>query len=830
MTLNLGELKIAQCVNVPPGPDARCDDPAFSLANPDLCPQEQRFIIKPGIAIVCSLGSVAFSAFIVENGVERDVTTDTAFSTSDPSILVITANTGLATGMTPGEAVVTAKYQDVTAQSPVTVLAGSKCCDDETVAIMVMVDQTHSMSQTFPDYSTKLGYAKTAAIALIDSVNEQKDKVGLMRFTKDAQVVLSVPTADKGTVAALVPGIAQTQVKTEFYEALATGIATLDLTDADRKVLVLFTDGEDMAASYTTKNPLQLASDFKAAGGIVFCVGARAHGSGYNFLSALATGGFFINAHKDTAAQTLGYMIGLKGYICGGNCVEVGDVNDYRGNLCHKSLNYWDILDPQNKFGLPNNPGAGFIAAEIYPTIADIQRGSLYVTEGLKPGVDLIGNGFFDYLPLNGLYVDLLSECQDGTTPQPMLMTKDAFQLTQGTWYKVRIKVAGPQIIADDGNYVAPSVVVGLVSCDSGDYVLLESVKIQDYKQDFTNYTFTFQAPATELVKLTVHQDAIWVGSETSDNQLHGILLKEVELREVTGVPLFFDNFNTENPTYVGPKCGQGTVWTVIGQYDSEGQTFLDYGYMAGYDCYGDGCLDTPPIAQSQDPKPLPNLEAGTGGGIFYSTQTACAPACPKDHVNIGQPLSFTTPAGGEVYETRIRLSAAAAIKFWKVKFKRDWSEALESNPVPLTLQGSNNGTVWTEIDTQPQVTGGIAELELFYVLAAETTPYTYYQANLGPGTPSGTAKVLGLEVYAAPPDPVCKTATAVGATPSQAISNALQAAINASVAQQHCLRVYTATEVYQADDGTTQSAVGSSLNSEAEAQAIAAAKAATAA
>ena len=104
MSINLGVLSIVPCVNKPPGPDSRCDDEAFSLANPDICPQEQVFIIKPGVALICELASVKLRAFTVANGIETDVTADAIFTTSDDSIVLVSAMSGDATGVSHGDA------------------------------------------------------------------------------------------------------------------------------------------------------------------------------------------------------------------------------------------------------------------------------------------------------------------------------------------------------------------------------------------------------------------------------------------------------------------------------------------------------------------------------------------------------------------------------------------------------------------------------------------------------------------------------------------------------------------------------------------------------
>lgn len=952
MSINIGSILTVPCVNAIPV-DNRCDDPAFALANPDLCPVEQTFIIKPGVALICELGSVKFRAFTVDDGMETDVTAQTVFTSSSNDVIIVNPTTGDATGVAAGEATITASYQGLNSQAQVSVLAGENCCDDVTVAMMVVVDQSKSMSQVFgTGYTTKLSFARAAAIALIDSVNEFKDSVGLEKFTEAGATLLASPTSDKDSVSALVPGIAQTQEDTAFYDAMETAIAALNLTGADRKMLVLITDGEDTTASYADYNPLVLADDFRAAGGIVLCLGVRAHGPGYNFLSALSTGGFFVNAYQATSADALDFLIGLKGYVCGGNCLATGDKYIYSGALCYADLLNWDLADESVTLNTALDP--------IDP-------------DYLTGCVDLLGNGFFDHLPGNGLYLDLVSDTNGSGVYNPLLVSKDKFSLVQDDTYRLSIKIAGNQIVN------ANSLVrVQVVATGSGEELLNMQVSLP-YLSGFQSFGWKFTAPNTEDVKISIWQTTI-AGTLTSTGQQAGALLKEVKFEALTTEEtLFFDDFSTENATYVGPKCGTGVNYVVVGEdaephsfalmtdpaekpvmvqaelgnghmyrddsfipasgylytftnlfgetyfgdngvqynfeYEAPGATnaaqftfpnnaeaeavkrriyrqtqintdpehgpfrlvkeldFDDlywedlesqaswearaydqplipidnttegdgyifapaygYAYAFGYGCYGDGCLDTPPPSQLQDPDPLPNLESGTAGGSFTSTQSGCAPACPVGFVDIGFPVASTELATGAEYVTTIQLSEATAIKTWEVTFNRTWSQDGQPLVASLKLEGSNDGSTWDSLGgfangaVQPTIQGGVAGLTVRFTLVAESDAFVYYRATIGDGNPSDDGKVMELQVYEDPGYPLCRTATAHGATPSQAVANALTAAVNAAKAAQNCVELFTASEIYIADGGDTGAASASSLNSLSEAQQIAGAAAA---
>jgi hypothetical protein len=862
--MNLGRISTIQCVNTPPPPDTRCDDLAYALAHPDLCPAEERFIIKPGVSLICELGSVSFRAFTVINGAETDVTSSTIFQSSNGDVALIGATTGNATGTGAGSATITATYQSQTAQAEITVMSGADCCDDLTVAIMVLVDQTRSMSQQFSSsYTKKLVFAKTAATALIESVNEDKDLVGLARFTKEQATVLSPPISDKAAVAALVPQILQTQDDTTFYDALAAAIDSLNATTADRKLLVLISDGEDTTPSYVEfPNPIQLADDFKSAGGIIVALGVRAHGAGYNLLSGISTGGFFVNAFQATEDAALDYVVALKGYLCAGNCTPAGDEVENQGTLAFTDLLKWDIS------------GGG--------------------------SVDLLGNGFFDYLPGNGLYLDLVGS---GTPANPLLITKDSFAVAAGEEYRVVLNMAGNHVFADS----LATVQIKVRSQDSAD-LWIQNILIEDYLSGFHDYLFTFIPPVECMVKIEVQQIAS-IGFPIPDpDQMSGILVNSVTLSSVThGTILFSDNFDSENPVYVGPQCGQGTIpqeigtdtnsltlfgsgtadvngeytkvseteWTqasggtnqIIFSEDSGAWEIRDsmasvlytcapndfpvgewvpvsgdptapvgeyatlVGYAYGYNCYGDGCLDTPPVAQLEDPNPLPILEAGNvPPGNFTSTQTGCA-SCPDGYVNFGPELSGETLESGELgnaeYQTIVRLDTATAVRRYRVTFNRIWNPSGFFPYSTMFFQGSFDRVTWFPLDSTIQ-RFVIPGLTAAYELPAASDAYLYYRISLGPGFPSADGKVMALSLFGDVEALACAESDGEGSSQSAADNDAIAKAEALANAELNCMFRYTATATYVATcpfgtfGESSSSAVGHSFNSADEARIMA--------
>ena len=407
---SFGFITVRDCVNVPPPVDARCQDPAFASQNPDICYASPHLILKPSRALTCALGSIQFKAFLVTNGTEQDVTADSVFAVSNQSIAVIGAGSGNCTGLSQGEVTISATYETYSANSVLSVMGiAGDCCSNQTVAMLLMVDTSLSMSQTFSaDYPTRLDYAKAAATRFISEVNTTKDLVGLLSFNDSGFDSLDIPTSDSATVEGLVSGIAQSQQKTEFYNALTEAIEQLNSASADLKVIVLLSDGEDTSsegvADYVdTVNPASLLADFKDQGGIVICLGCRASNGGFALLSSFSTGGFFINAYPGNEPDSLGFLSGLKGYICAGNCTPDGDVL-----LASPSLDYTTFINW---------------------TVSD---GS----------VDLIGPGMFDLLPGNGLYVDLAGS----SAPNYGRMTsRIPVTLTSGHAYRLTVQLAGNQ-------------------------------------------------------------------------------------------------------------------------------------------------------------------------------------------------------------------------------------------------------------------------------------------------------------------------------------------------------------------------------------------------
>lgn len=795
--MNFGSIITAECVNVPPPPDPRCADPAFAIANPGICPFEPELIIKPGLALACVLGSVQFRAYTTVNGVETDVTAETIFSSGDNNIVVIGATSGNATGISAGETTITATRNGKVATAQVTILAGDNCCDGRTVAMMVMVDISNSM-KAGPfggSYQTRLHFAKAAAQRFISEVNYTKDYVGLMTFDAFASEVLAEPTMDKDAVAALVPTIAQEDQLTKFYDPLIVARDSLAAVTADLKVIILISDGESTADSTVpgVQSPFQIANDFKTAGGVIMCLGCRASGTGFAWLSSFSTGGFFVNALKDQTAEAMDYLSGLKGYICAGNCgVPGGGTTVGQGELDYRSFANWSVIFPP---GQPSSPGPEYRA-------------------------NLIGNGFFDVLPGNGLYVELNRQWMfyrtgvDTATPIP---------LTAGKVYRLSAWFAGNQR-QDMG---IERIGVGLSSrVFNPDLESWDGCSIYATFGDFAHPFAEFSNSFTPSVSADYF---LGMGSGyTGAARAFGPLVDRIKLVNVTdGVTILDETFDNENQVYIPPGCYQ---WGWLPDLNA-------YGYGGGGYCYGYGCLDEPIPIQLPDPTPIgTTLEAGYKPPQEYvCTKTAYA-TCPAGSSNFSTTnlvpvmTSNTAPSGvasssGD-YSTSKAFNAfdgytaqgqanpamwtwqSDAVACWlqyqfaaaqTVAFYKMFAYGAAYAPRDWVFQGSNDGSTWVTLDTQADVSWSSQSESKIYAVSTPAA-YTYYRITVSDNNGGARTIIAELQMFGTAVSQEQATATARSSvSKDQACSDAYDEAYATAAGRLNCVPKYTSTLSYTA-------------------------------
>lgn len=298
------------CPIVPPGDD---DDP------PD--DEIPILILKPGVATGCA-GSIQFRSFLqTPTAGETEITSGAVYQSSNSAIVVIDATTGLAILVSAGQATINVTYGEMHAQAIVTVQGtGSDCCDEVVIASAVVVDDSKSMGQTFGS-GTRLDFAKLAANAFFGATIWSKDMAGLIRFNIGGVTVQAISST--AITAGQVNGIGQTTNQTNIETALDHALLTLSGVTADRKVLMLISDGEHRPAPNgvipSTASVVAKATNFKSGGGILICIGCAAAGDGYALLQTIATNGFFVNAYNDlTQQQALQAAAAFQCYYCGG--------------------------------------------------------------------------------------------------------------------------------------------------------------------------------------------------------------------------------------------------------------------------------------------------------------------------------------------------------------------------------------------------------------------------------------------------------------------------------------------------------------------------------
>lgn len=557
---------IVTCEPDVPGTDVRCEDPAFRKANPGICSGFPYLIIKPGVASVCAMRTLKFRVFLSTDKVETEITTGLRWSSSNQAAALIGVLSGKVTGVVEGIATISVEWQDKVAHAQVQVLP-SACCDDSKVGMVVVVDNSQSMTQVFNvAFATKLSFAKTQAYRIVGELNAVKDVAALMTFSDTGAEVVPL-TDDVAHLKTAVAAIVSTQNSTNIAEALEDAIKILDDdTSLTRKVVLLITDGWNKEG----EDPNPIADAFEERGGIIQVLGVRAYGEGFALLNQIATGGFFLNAHNNSYKTIPDQLSGLKGYYCAGNCVPAGDVTINRAALM------W---------------GTAVGAFEKW----DVVRGAVDLIGGTPP-YDL-----YDLVPGHGLYLDMAGSAPWPLPPDPTgqwrgrIESKAGFDFFSDTTYRLAFKLAGNQRESIEGTAYNYRIRVGVG--DESTTMLNEVVTLNEYDQGFTDYYFDFPGGGGGRVVFDLIEQAN-VGA-------FGLLLDDVQLIEdPDGIArvMFEDDFNDENSVYIPPACGPSFV--------------LGYGF--GYDCYGTGCLSTPPEAQTEDPFPQPDMletAAGAGGG-----------------------------------------------------------------------------------------------------------------------------------------------------------------------------------------------------------------------
>lgn len=833
-------------------PDQRCLDAEFAASNPSVCGDTPYLIIKPSVSLVCSLGSIQFKAFLYQNGVETEVTDSLTFSSSDQSILAIGVHTGAATGLSIGNVIVSVSRMGITARSNVTVITGcgvdGQGCDLIAVKTALLLDNSKSMGLAFGSgYSSRLAFAKASALGYSSNIlivdGEPKDSIKVWSFS-DVPNPISDFITDTAEIATDINSILQTQTKTDLASILSAAVNDLITATADEKVIVIFSDGEQTLNSII-QPILDTANLFKDAGGIIICVGTRASGPGYDLLSRIATGGFFLNAFASNAAAILNGLSYLKSMLCAGEClVPAGTVNT-------PALDYSDFIN----------------------------------WEVIAGQVNLIGAGLLDLQPGNGLYVDMMG----GTAGT--IRSINSFSLVAGRDYKISFRAAGNNRLNTPS--AAQALLVSIKNADPlapvGLATIFQHSAAPVWDDQFAAYSFTFTAAYDVDVKILFQQ----LYDSTFTGEWHGDLIDSVKFEEVSTLTVMFeDNFDGENPVTQGTPAvvvsGAGTaeangtyIQGVDGNYHF-GDYFIQHspetdpdrpwqlkllssflyanatltglwdGQQDGFSPpptvttssiatgYGDDCDVDATRLQLQDPSPLPDVETGLPSTTTYtSTKTVC------EHCSDGNTSLASVPVTPDAIEDsadfghtipswrKYTFNSPVLATDFKILLINFLNSAQYSLTASYSLDGSLDGVTWVTLAEFSDVFwNGYSVPQLRYPILSPAS-YSYYRFNLNAATHQVIDMVTNMllfDIYAQAASESCKEASAVSYVSQQdADSKATAAARALALAELNCVHKFTSTQQYTAQclvgalgSSVTKSASAASYNSQAEADAIA--------
>lgn len=484
----------------PPSTDDRCADPGFYAAHPEICAGYPVLILKPEYSLIESGKTVQYRTFLRAAGDEVEITTGLTYDIADNNIGTIDTD-GLLTGSAPGITTVSVAWQNRTAHAQLEV---TEACSAINTDFLILIDNSLSSTAGFSGaYSSRLSFAKEAARGFADTVNYDKDRVGVAYFNSSGSIVLEM-SSDKSEIKAAIAGITSTTARTDLAAGMDAAMDYLNTQD-NHKVLILLTDGE----SNQGEDPLLLAQQWKDANKTIIVVALRSWGQYFNTLYQIASAGFFLSAYDDTAADCIDTLKGLKTYLCSGDCQPAAGTYP-TAQLNYSDFENWDVFQGQ---------------------------------------VDLIGLGTWDVQPGNGLYLDMAGtkgiggfNSADQIEPGG-IKSKELFTIETGKTYRFSIDVGGNNVRRPADN--------ASVRC-----------RIMNDDTTFLDYTIT---PTSDEMPLTQYQyeftaeedGEAWIQIEMLEDSVKdfpnvGPLIDDVIFENLTDdTVLLSDDFNNENLTEI---------------------------------------------------------------------------------------------------------------------------------------------------------------------------------------------------------------------------------------------------------------------------------------
>lgn len=359
------------------------------------------------------------------------------------------------------------------------------------------------------------------------------------KLSDAATALLDDFSDDSATVVAAISGIEQTILKTDLMDIFNDVVPDLLAYTANRRILLIASDGEHTVDS-NRQAILDAAMTFKQTGGIIIVLGVRASGQGFDLLQRIASGGYFINAIPETAEESIELLNYLKSLLCAGSCIAAGDTFENLPSLHYSSFLNFEVIQGQ---------------------------------------VNLLGPGLMDFLPENGLYVELA-----GATTKGLIRTIDPISIVSGRTYRINFALAGNQRVSLAGQGV--KVFVREVGANDADPNIFEQVIFPAYDADFQEFGFSFIPLSDAFVRLNFEQ----LG--TSATPSAGNLLDHVRFEDTTTLTMILDDdFGEENSTYVGPNCGPSAALAALDAPDAPTAVRIFEGAtpMAGDEIYNFG-------------------------------------------------------------------------------------------------------------------------------------------------------------------------------------------------------------------------------------------------
>lgn len=286
-----------------------CSNPAFAAANPTICdPTEAYLVLRPEYSLREPLQTVQYSAYVIADGLEFDVTEYSTFSVVSTAVATINSSTGLATTVAEGITTVRATWHTLEAFAQLEVVEN---CEDESIEFVFLLDSSKSMTLGFTGQGTKFNAAKSIAKALAPALDFSKHSLVVGRFDFTGTSTFQAASSLEDAVSKI-DSLSTTERFTDISSGLTGALAEFS-PGADHRVIVLISDGENKLGT----NPLDITETFKSQAGIVMGLGVRAYGGGFTLMQEMASGGFFMNFYPAVADDNLEAIGTLMAHLCG---------------------------------------------------------------------------------------------------------------------------------------------------------------------------------------------------------------------------------------------------------------------------------------------------------------------------------------------------------------------------------------------------------------------------------------------------------------------------------------------------------------------------------